>query len=85
MKRSHPNAPRQPETVEPPDGAGYGADDCLRCGTPMDNTGTESFRVGGSTGGTSFLFGRLAELGEGLADFEIWVCPNCRKVELRVP
>ncbi len=51
----------------------------------MDMTGTEQFRVGGHTGGMNFLFGGLAELGEGLTDFEIWVCPNCRKVELRVP
>lgn len=62
---------------------GYGH--CLRCGTPVDAVGIESFRVGGTSGGWHMLFGNLADLGEGTMDFEIFACPNCRKVELRVP
>jgi hypothetical protein len=63
--------------------AGYGG--CLRCGTLLQPVGIESFRVGGSSGGWKMLFGELAELGEGMIDFEIFACPACRKVELRVP
>ena len=62
---------------------GYG--NCLRCGTPVEAVGIESFRVGGSSGGLHMLIGQLAELGEGLIDFEVFACPTCRKVELRVP
>jgi hypothetical protein len=47
--------------------------------------GVESFRVGGTSGGWKMLFGELAELGEGMMDFEVFACPQCRKVELRVP
>jgi hypothetical protein len=61
----------------------YGA--CLRCGTPLEPVGIEGFRVGGSSGGWHMIFGGLAELGEGMLDLEIFACPDCRKVELRVP
>jgi hypothetical protein len=62
---------------------GYGH--CLRCGTAVEAVGIESFRVGGTSGGWKIFFGELAELGEDMIDFEIFACPNCRKVELRVP
>jgi hypothetical protein len=72
--------PNQAERVQDP---GYG--NCLRCGAPVEAVGIESFRVGGTSGGWKMLFGEFAELGEGMIDFEIFACPNCRKVELRVP
>ncbi len=60
--------------------------DCLRCGTPLQPVGIESFRVGGTSGGWKLLpFGGLGELSEDLLDFEVFACPRCRKVELRVP
>ena len=58
---------------------------CLRCGEAVAPIGVERFRVGGTSGGWKMLFGELAELGEGMIDFEIFACPRCRKVELRVP
>jgi hypothetical protein len=62
---------------------GYGS--CLRCDVPLQVVGTESFRVGGTSGGWKMIFGELAELGEGTMDFEVFACPSCRKVEMRVP
>ena len=58
---------------------------CLRCGEAVELMGVERFRVGGTSGGWKLLFGEWAELGEGMIDFEIFACPRCRKVELRVP
>jgi hypothetical protein len=57
----------------------------LRCGERLQAVGYESFRVGGSSGGWHMIFGNLAELGEGMLDFEVFACPRCRKVEFRVP
>jgi hypothetical protein len=59
--------------------------ECLRCGVQLQVIGIESFRVGGTSGGWKILFGEWAELGEGMMDFEVFACPNCRKIELRVP
>jgi DNA-directed RNA polymerase subunit RPC12/RpoP len=59
--------------------------DCLRCGEQLELIGIESFRVGGTSGGWKMMFGELAELGEGMMDLEVFACPECRKVELRVP
>ncbi len=58
---------------------------CVRCGVALTAMGLEKFRVGGTSGGWKLLFGELAELGEGMLEFEILACPTCRKVELRVP
>ena len=66
-----------------PENQDYG--ECLRCGRPVELMGVESFRVGGNSGGWKLLFGELAELGEGMLDLEVFACPYCRKVELRVP
>ncbi|HEX7492029.1 MAG TPA: hypothetical protein VF337_10040 [Candidatus Limnocylindrales bacterium] len=68
------------ETEPQPD---YG--DCLRCGVALQVVGVESFRVCGTSGGWHMIFGNLADLGEGTLDFEVFACPNCRKVEFRVP
>ncbi len=61
------------------------ADVCLRCGGPLDSLGVEQFRVGGTTGGWKLLFGEMAELGEGMLQFEVLACRQCRRAEFRVP
>jgi hypothetical protein len=71
------------EQSEEPQDHDYG--NCLRCGRPVEPVGIERFRVGGSSGGWKLFFGELAELGEGMLDLEVFACPYCRKVELRVP
>jgi hypothetical protein len=61
------------------------ANGCLRCNAPLESLGTEEFRVGGTSGGWKMIFGEWAELGEGMISFEVLACPQCRRVELRVP
>ncbi len=58
---------------------------CPACGTVMMPAGTEQFRIGGTSGLWKLFFGELAELGETMMPFEVWVCRSCRHVELRVP
>ena len=58
---------------------------CLRCNGQLKSLGVEHFRVGGVSGGWGMVFGEMAEVGEGLLDFEVLACQSCRKVELRVP
>jgi hypothetical protein len=58
---------------------------CLGCRSPLQSIGVEHFRVGGVSGGWRMLMGQWAELGEGVLDLEILACPNCRRVEFRVP
>ncbi len=60
-------------------------DACLRCATAMTNTGVHRFRVEGTSGGMKLFFGEWAELGEDMIPMEQLVCPNCRRVELRMP
>lgn len=62
-----------------------GPDTCLRCGTALTNTGVHRFRTEGTTGGMKLLFGEWAELGEAMIPIESWICPNCRRIELRMP
>jgi hypothetical protein len=58
---------------------------CLRCGAALRSIGTEQFRIGGTSGGWKLVFGEMAELGEGLLSLDVLACPQCRKVEMRVP
>ena len=51
----------------------------------LEPLGTEDFRVGGSGGGWKLVFGELAELGEGMMRLELWACPTCRRLELKLP
>jgi hypothetical protein len=58
---------------------------CLGCKGPLQSLGVEHFRVGGVSGGWAALMGQWAEIGEGMLDMELFACPTCRRVELRVP
>ena len=58
---------------------------CHGCGGAMEQIGTERFRVGGTSGIWKLFIGEWAELGEDMLPLEVWVCPSCRRVELRVP
>lgn len=58
---------------------------CVRCDVRLENLGIEEFRVGGTRGGWKMLFGEWAELGEDMLPLEMAYCPQCRRVELRVP
>ena len=58
---------------------------CLRCGFQLKEIGVEKFRVGGTSGGWKLLVGEWAEVGEEMLSLEVLACPQCMKVELRVP
>lgn len=58
---------------------------CLRCNAKLELLGPERFRCGGTSGGWKLIFGEWAELGEQMMPLEVWACPCCRRVELRVP
>lgn len=62
-----------------------GGSSCLRCSRGLELLGVEKFRSGGTSGGWKLIFGEWAELGEEMIPLEVWACPNCRTVELRVP
>jgi len=51
--------------------------DCLRCETPMEAKGKQRFHEGAQWG----LFGELGHLFTNRESFEVYVCPNCSKVE----
>ena len=65
--------------------AARGDDRCLRCGSPLRSMGVEQFRTGGTSGGWKLLLGEWAELGEQMLPLELFVCPSCRRVEVRAP
>ena len=50
---------------------------CLRCGTQMEYLKTEKLQLGQ----TSWILGDLPNLLAGAMDVEIYICPNCRKLE----
>jgi hypothetical protein len=58
---------------------------CLRCGAQLQSIGVEQFRIGGTSGGWSLLFGEWADVGEQLLALEVLACAQCRKVEIRAP
>ena len=62
-----------------------GEDRCLHCGSPLQAMGVEQFRTGGTSGGWKLLLGESAELGEQMLPLELFVCPSCRRVEVRAP
>jgi hypothetical protein len=58
---------------------------CLRCRTELQSLGLTELRTGGSGGAWKLIFGELAELGEGTMKVEMLACPQCRRLELRLP
>jgi hypothetical protein len=61
------------------------AEPCLRCGTELRSLGATTLRTGGSRGAWKLIFGEWAELGEGTMNVELLACPQCRRLELRLP
>ena len=58
---------------------------CLRCRAPLQSLGETDLRTGGSRGAWKLIFGEWAELGEGTMKVELLACPQCRRLELRLP
>jgi hypothetical protein len=52
------------------------------CGATIQFAETASFRVGGTSGGWKLLFGEWAELGESMIPLDIYICPECGRIEL---
>ena len=55
---------------------------CQTCNLEMEFAERADFRVGGTSGGWNLLFGEWAELGESMIPLQIYVCPQCGRVEL---
>ncbi len=55
---------------------------CVSCGQYAQLIYTAKFRIGGTSGGWKLLFGEWAELGESMIPMDVFVCPNCGKIEL---
>jgi len=58
---------------------------CTRCGSRLEDAGETEFRVGGSSGAATFVFGGLAELGEGKMSLRMLICPRCGQLALFDP
>ncbi len=58
---------------------------CLRCRSELQSLGETDLRTGGSRGAWKLIFGEWAELGEGTMKVELLACPECRRLELRLP
>jgi hypothetical protein len=54
--------------------------ECLRCRTPLQFMGTKKFHEGTRWS----VFGDLAELFENRESYDVYMCPQCGKVELFV-
>ena len=54
---------------------------CSSCGSTLVFSHEANFKVGGTSGGLKLLFGEWAELGENMIPMNIYVCPNCGKIE----
>ena len=58
-----------------------GGMDCSVCKSPMQSLGQIPIRVGGTTGGWQLLFGKWAEIGEGVVPLDVYRCAACKRVE----
>lgn len=65
----------------PQEGEGEHPIDCLRCEVKMRYSGKYKFHEGMNTG----LFGNLFEIFQNREAFDLYVCPECGKVEFFVP
>jgi hypothetical protein len=59
-----------------------GVKKCQTCDLEMEFAERANFRVGGTSGGWKLLFGEWAELGESMIPLEVYVCPECGRIEL---
>ena len=50
---------------------------CLRCGSEMKHIGTEKLQLGQ----TGWIFGDLPNLLAGAMKVDIYICPECKKLE----
>ncbi len=50
---------------------------CLRCGCKMTHIKTEKLQLGQ----TGWIFGNLPNLLAGAMEVDIYICPECRKLE----
>jgi hypothetical protein len=55
---------------------------CDKCRVEMQPLGGVKFRTGGVSGGMGFLLGKWAELREDTLQLNVYVCPQCRRIEL---
>lgn len=55
--------------------------DCLRCAVPMKYAGKYEFHEGMNAG----VFGNLFELFQNREAFDLYICPECGKVEFFSP
>lgn len=60
----------------------YNTRKCNACGQNAQLLYTAEFRIGETSGGWKLFFGEWAELGESMIPMNVYVCPNCGKVEL---
>ncbi len=58
---------------------------CRGCGAVMNRIGTELFSVGGTSGILELFFRGYADLTAPTLPLELWVCPSCRRLEMRLP
>ncbi len=50
---------------------------CLRCGHEMKHIGTEKLQLGQA----GWIFGDLPNLLAGAMEVDIYICPECKKIE----
>jgi len=55
---------------------------CCSCGAMMRFAYTADFRTGGTTGKWKLLLGEWAEVGKSMLPLNVYICPNCGKIEL---
>lgn len=58
---------------------------CIKCRIALDCLGEKEFRTGGKTGGWHLLLGDFAQMQERIMKLEVWICPNCRRIEFFLP
>ncbi len=54
---------------------------CTACGANLTYVKKADFRTGGYEGFSKLLLGVWAELDETTVPFDMYICPECRKVE----
>jgi RNA polymerase subunit RPABC4/transcription elongation factor Spt4 len=55
---------------------------CSRCGTALEDYGTQKLRIGGVGGGWSYAVGDIMEIEQETLPVQIHICPECGKIEL---